>query len=262
MKDFCFLTAESDSLFKRNLEVFCENMKQKNQVSQKEYCLFYPSFGSSKKEDIDFIIYGQAPKGWQPKFKIFETIDIVDLVKEAREYSNTLDTVQDNPIDWININWSPKTKKSFSGKAVIDYNAYRSFFWNVTYKLISDYKKLDRKKWDWSKHLVWSNLMKIAPAARTNPNNSEFNAQLEVSKELFLKEIEDINPRFVIFLTNWNWADEFVKDLGIKESKEGDWIQAQGIFKNTKIIVTDRIQKKQNSENCVREILELIKAKS
>jgi len=104
--------------------------------------------------------------------------------------------------------------------------------------------------------------MKIAPAARTNPNNKEFNAQLEVSKELFLKEIEEINPRFVILLTNWNWADEFVRKLGIEENKEGDWIQAQGIFKNTKIIVTDRIQKKQNGENCVREILELIKAKS
>ena len=265
MKIFSFLSKDYDKLFQQNVEKFCANMKrQDSSYAKKEYCLFYPSFGNSVKNQLDFIIYGQAVNGWDNQFKI-DSFNGSKLTKNAKEYSNTVDDNENTPLDWVNVNWSSGTKAKFlqtvkrkKHPAVFDYNASKSFFWQVTYKLVSDYHKLSRNNPDWSGKMVWSNLMKIAPKEWANPDDIEFEAQKECSIKLFKKEIEEVNPRFVVLLTNMSWAKPFIK--GLEETRvngKHEFIEWAGSYKKTLIIVTKRPYPNGNSEKCVSEILKI-----
>lgn len=142
------------------------------------------------------------------------------------------------------------------------YSTFRSFFWNVTYKLICSYYELDEDSWDWSRKLVWSNLYKIAPAERKNPNNMECQWQEKLAIDLVKKEIEEIKPKFCIVLTNDSWWQPFRRNLNTHSLQLQ--IQKKGIvesveqYKDTKIVVTTRPFKGSSNKH-VKEILKLIK---
>jgi hypothetical protein len=252
--DFSLLSNEYDPLFAANYRAFREKVNGKGDFSDKDYCVIYPSFGTRIKEDIDFIIYGQAPKGWQE----IKSSDPIEITKAARRFSNTTENNQNNPLDWVNQYWSASTKRAHNLNST--YSTCRSFFWNVTYKLISDYRGLGRNSPEWCNYMVWSNLIKIAPAHRVNPGDKEIAAQEEHSVKLFKKEIEEITPKYIILLTNKGWAKPFVSASGIKELENSynpkiiEWV---GEYLNTKIVVTTR-PFTGSSDNHVEEIRKVI----
>lgn len=250
---FSLFSNEYLKLFEKNYISFCRNIKKigNNHYINKKYNLFFPSCGSSIKNDIQFLIYGQAPNGkWTPQFSVNKQIQ-KNLISEAENFSNTTNEGEVCPLDWVNKNWSNR-KKGF--------HLSSSFFWNVTYKLIN--KRINNNVNDekWCKHLVWSNLMKISNAVGGNPDNIEWTAQLECSKQLFKKEIEEIEPEYAILLTNWSWAENFLKrdSFNIKKVNNRPFVEAYGKFGKTTIIVTKRPFRGSNNK-CVTDILELIK---
>lgn len=258
---------------------FFENIKIFNKAAEKgaeDYCAFYPSFGSEGK--VEFIIYGQAVKGWEPKFKPTEQIEESSFLKKSIEYSNSFYTDEGgkshSPLDWVNLRWSPgiykqlsgKEKKYYSDPAWGDYFAFRSFFWNVTYKLIVKYYDLDENCHDWAEKIVWSNLYKIAPAERQNPSEKECTWQQEKSIELVKKEIEEIRPRYCIVLTNDDWWQPFREKLHTKVllgAKSYEYVQSYEEYQGStaKIIVTKRPFAGGNSTVCANEVYEIIKGK-
>ena len=249
METFSLFSEEYNSLFIRNYQQFSENIKKtnKNKLISKVYSLFFPSCGSKKKEDIQFIIYGQATNGWNPVFKVVHPSK--HLLHAAIEYSNTTDPEEICPIEWVQKKWT-------------EYKLYNSFFWNVTYKLINRYNKEEDESNVWVNHIVWSNLMKISPAEGGNPYGKEWDSQFQGAKSLFTKEIEEIRPKFVIILTNWDWANDFLADnpgFSFNIETRYKFIQAKGEYNSkTKILVTKRPRVGDN-ESCVTEILDLIK---
>lgn len=234
-KNYSFLSKAYDNLFEENIQNFCDNISKDKNRASREYCLFYPSFGSSEKKDIEFIFYGQAVKGWCPEFNPTNT-NYQALLTEAKKFSNITEERMLNPLDWVNIYWSKSTKRKYDEKLLSDYDTYRSFFWNVTCKLISDYYQIDRNKPDWSSKLMWSNL----PAERKNPDQKMYEAQLEGCVKLFKKELEEIQPKYAIVLTNFSWAEEFVKGLEGFDISKSEFIEATGYHKKTGVIVSKR----------------------
>jgi hypothetical protein len=238
---------------------FQNNGQLKQSYGDKKYCLFYPSFGVLNNKPIDFLIYGQAVNGWANDFSFGDKLDL-DFVAKAIEFSNTINEGELSPLDWVNINWTNSTKlKAKEQSRIAGYQVFRSFFWNVCYKLVSDYYKLDREKGCWCKHMVWSNLMKIAPKDSGNPNDEEYYAQLKPCMELFKKELDELKPRFAILLANYSWAEEFVKALKCKSIvQDADAkIQFIGQYNETQVIVTKR-PFRGNSEDWVKELLGVI----
>ena len=154
----------------------------------------------------------------------------------------------------MNFRWSRSTYKElcntgntyYNDEEWGDYFAFRSFFWNVTYKLIARYYELDENGRDWAKKIVWSNLYKIAPTERKNPSKEECTWQQGKSIELVEKEIEEIRPKYCIELTNDDWWSPFrekLKTMEISDIKKGyEYIQSyeQCPGSNTRIIVTKR----------------------
>ncbi len=258
-------------------KLFIEGIRKFNKAAQKadeNYCCFYPSFGIDGKS-CEFIIYGQAIKGWQPQFKTTDNIDDDAFLKTSIQYSNSFYSDKEkgnhSPLNWVNVRWSPNIYKQLKGneqefysdKYFGTYYAFRSFFWNVTYKLIARYYGLHENDHTWVKKIIWSNLYKIAPAERTNPSDEECKWQQEKSIELVEKEIEEINPRYCIVLTNDDWWRPFREKLGTKRIaafEDNEYIESYEQYPKiqTKVIVTKRPYVGGKSNDCVDEILKLI----
>lgn len=264
-------SAEYNKLFIENIGEFAKAAKNK----EEDYCAFYPAFGKDGK-DFDFIIYGQAVKGWQPIFKAADKINGEEFIKQSAEYSNSFyadnEKGDHSPLDWVNARWSQgvynqlnEAEREFYGDSEWgDYYTFRSFFWNVTYKLINRWYGLDENSIGWAKKIIWSNLYKIAPAERMNPSEEERVWQMKKSIELVKKEIAEINPRFCIVLTNDTWWEPFRQKLKTKtitdlENKEYIESYEQYPDRDTRIIVTKRPFSGGNSNICADEIISLIK---
>ena len=253
-KNFDKLSEAYDILFKKDIEAFAEAQKQsKTNHAEKNYTVFYPSFGV-KKKDCKFLVYGQAVKGWKPNFNAFAELNrngfSQKLLEESIEYSNAYHASQNhNPLDWINIYWSNasynnfvKTEKDRQFYEPSDFRVHRSFFWNVIYKLICEHYDLDKNSFHWSSKLVWSNLYKIAPSERENPSPQEKELQQKISLELVRKELDEIQPAYCIVLTNRSWWLPFQKDLKTENIPfvKNSVIESVEKYGRTTIIVTSR----------------------
>jgi len=259
-----------DSLYLENIRQFIERIKEVNKDDDNEFIDFYPCFGVKKNEKSDFLIYGQAPNGWRSGFQLDDNINLEKVHDSYCQSNKFLSERNHSPLDWVNVQWSNSdynrncndslSKEFYNGS----YRAYRSFFWNVIYKLICDYYQIDRESWEWSKKIVWSNLYKIAPA-NANPNGFYKSQQHPLASELVKKEIEEINPKYCIVITNGDWWKPFHEALNttiIKEEVLGSDSEIFSFekFNQTKIIITNR-PRFGNSNKFVRQILELIKSK-
>lgn len=252
-------------LFIRNIEEF-----KRQAGKNRKYAVFYPSFGAAKNENPEFLVYGQAVKGWGSIFNSSLEINKEQLLKEAIEYSNDFYKEKNHsPLDWVNVYWGKNYYRRFVTTQAekefyppMSYSTSMSFFWNVTYKIICRYYGLDENSWDWSKRLVWSNLYKIAPAERKNPNDIECKWQEKLSIDLVKKEIEEITPKFCIVLTNDSWWQPFRNNLNTQtlqfQNQNKGIVESVEQYKDTKIIVTTR-PFKGSSDKHVKQILEVIK---
>lgn len=241
-------------LFIQNIQQFSKHIKNKN-----KYTVFYPTFGIRQAEQCDFLIYGQALNGGDVG-RGFKENGLKSLIEWWNSYYEG-----HTPLDWVNVYWSKSLyEKKINTKELKDfyeplkYTTWRSFFWNVTYKLICDFSDLDKNvSWEWTKKMVWSNLYKISPAKGGNPSDDECKWQ-ELSHQLIQKEIEEINPRFCIVMTNDAWWEPFRMKLGTIKQKLSQNIESVEKYNNTTIIVTKRSRVGKSSD-IAKEILQTIK---
>jgi len=264
MKPYNQFSEEYNNLYFRNIIEFQKKFKEISS-EDKSFVDFYPSFGIKENERTDFIIYGQAVNGWGSGFNIDEEINYEKIKNSINASNSYYKDNNHNPIDWVNIQWSntiyndecqdENIKNFYNGS----YRTNKSFFWRVTYKLISDYYGLNRAGFEWSKKLVWSNLYKIAPDG-ANPSWIEKNLQQPLSAYLIKKEIEEIKPKFCVILTNISWWMPFREVL---KSKIVDFdtplseIESVEVYETTKIIITKR-PFIGNSDEFVKQILRII----
>lgn len=194
-------------------------------LAQKKYCLFYPMIGKEYNERKDLIVYGQYAADWKPSFKLTKDKKLIEgLVKKAYEYSIVS---RGCPLDWVNKYW-------------IKQNIYRSFFWNITYKLAME--RYGRTENDWNHIITYSNLMKIAPMGDDSFPYELFQAQLYNAGHLFKEELSILQPRNVLIITGLhNWAEPVLRAAGIKFTQhKGDFVEATTAYRGSHIIIAKK----------------------
>ncbi len=194
-------------------------------LAQQKYCLFYPMIGKEYNEKKDLIVYGQYAADWKPSFKLTKDKKQIEaLVKKAYEYSIVS---RGCPLDWVNKYW-------------IKQNIYRSFFWNITYKLVME--RYGRTEKDWNHIITYSNLMKVAPMGDENFTSELFQGQLYNAGHLFKEELSILQPRNVLLVTGLqNWAEPVLRAAGIKFTPhKGDFVEATTAYRGSHIIVAKK----------------------
>ncbi|MCB0697304.1 MAG: hypothetical protein KDC07_08065 [Chitinophagaceae bacterium] len=194
-------------------------------LANNRYCLFYPMIGKEYNEKKDLIVYGQFATDWKPAFKLTkDKKQIETLVKKAYEYSVVS---RGCPLDWVNKYW-------------IKQNLYRSFFWNITYKLVME--RYGRTEKDWNHIITYSNLMKISPIPVDVFPNELIQGQLFNAAHLFKEELSILQPRNVLLITGLqNWAEPVLRAAGIKFTTEkGEFVEATTAYRGSHIIVAKK----------------------
>lgn len=245
---FLKLSDKYDEAYQAHLVAFQQKFVSTFPDPEKShYTDFYPSIGIAEGKSVDLVVYGQAVGGWQKELDMRKEVP-KRRVDVSRKFSNH-HFKGDSPIDWVNARWTPselaKVKNAPQWKYYKQkdstYWANRSFFWQVTYKFLEAHLALEVDSWNWSKHLVWSNLYKIAPQT-ANPTEADRILQRPLSVDLVRLELQELKPRLCIVLTNYSWWSHFHRGLPTTSVKHRAYptVEAVERFEETTIIVVKR----------------------
>lgn len=207
-----------------DLQKYLQTVENKS-LLQSRYCMFYPMIGKDYEEKRELIVYGQYVNNWKPTFKLTKDKKQAEtIVKKAYDYSTVS---RGCPLDWVNKYW-------------IKQNIYRSFFWNIVYKLTME--RYGRNEKDWNHIITYSNLIKITDTKSDTVQPDVFKAQLPHSAHLFKEELSLLQPKNVVLITGLNnWAEPVLKTAGIRFQSHSDGhVQATGAYRGSHIIVADR----------------------
>lgn len=168
----------------------------------------------------DLMVVGRALNGSNHCFNFSQLTNprernhVLRMIRESAYGRPDEDTC---PLQWVTDEWGNEN----------DYNPAKSAFWRVIRRIVHTLKIAAQDE-PWSSSLVWSNLYKISPHGGGNPGNKLCNLQLDGCKTLLFKEIEDYQPKRLLFLTGWDWAKDFLEGKGDIQSVDKGYVQASG----------------------------------
>lgn len=164
-------------------------------------CGFLASVGWNY--DRTLMVLGRAPNGWASGW----SPDALTSVEAAERFaSETLDGVQrptgsSGPMNWVAEQWG----------ASEGYSTARSAFWRVIREVYAGISEHAKEPSDWSDHLAWSNLYKLAPEDGGNPSETLSSLQFATCLRMFRTELDEFAPRHVVILSGWGWARPFIE---------------------------------------------------
>ncbi len=157
----------------------------------KNICTFAIQWGENfpTEKNKGFLFVGKAVNGW---IAGDEDVDnLFDKNNSKRIFE------RDNQMEWVNNNEGSKN----------GYNSRRSAFWRLIKKVSKTYYPQK-----WYSNIAWTNLYKIAPSKKGNPNNKLQIQQRKICIELLQIEINVLSPEYVIMLTS-GWERSFIEEI-------------------------------------------------
>lgn len=185
---------------------------------------------------IRFMLIGRAPNGW---------MQINTKTKEIFGIEANLQYQDVKRWNWIKeINGKLYSVNDENGKK---YSLNRSAFWSYSrevFKCLSNQVEGDKV---WQKNIVWSNLYKVAPLDGGNPCSKSQKVQLNASKEILKKELNEFNPTHILIMSGFEFFKPFselfdeVKDNGKRnKSSKKDFVEGTAKYKKAKVVIACR----------------------
>ena len=166
-------------------------------VAQPEDCIFCVQWGKNYpvEQNKGILFVGKAVNGWITKEKEMNVL----FGSGAERIFDRADQMQ----------WVENLERNKGG-----YDTKKSSFWRVN-------KQISQKFYpdNWSSHIAWSNLCKIAPFKGGNPNNTLYYNQRATCQKILEKEIEILSPKYVVMLTS-GWEKDFLLFLNDNQPAE------------------------------------------
>ena len=214
-------------LYKKLIEQIYDNKKF---YTEKELCIWPSCVG--KEYNNELMIVGRAGNGGE-----------ICIDKTESEYSdNLLNEINDNlnrGLQWVIDRWGNKN---------FGYNTKKSAFWRLSKKL--SYKLVDNSDFVFNK-IVYSNLYKVSNYSGGNPSSGLIKIQIDICREILMKEIEIYKPKIIVFLTGWSWAKDFLENIkNIMINTTNQYVEFVGHCGDAMIIVSQHPQAKPEKEHC------------
>ncbi len=226
----------------RNLLNSLEQSNYRNRTQA--LCCFSAQKGVLYNNNL--MVVGRAVNDWDGEFQL-DNIKTELLLEKLFPNSSS----SNFPLEWVESSWG-----SSDG-----YNTKKSAFWRVIRELSLNINQLDSDD-HWATKLVWSNLYKIAPSGGGNPSDSLSGYQFDACNNLLKAEIEEFQPKCIVFLTGINWFDRFLSEnITLKAVPGTKWVDASGVLNlnglASKVVIAKHPQGKPESE-LINEIIEVL----
>ena len=156
-----------------------------------KWCAFWPMVGpeypSAPKK---LLVCGRALNGWDDTIFSCEQ-DASDLVARCERSFGPSDG-EDHKLGWVEARWGQGA----------EYRTSRSAFWRVVRDLAGH---LGYAGSGWTRHIAWTNVMRVSPAKEGNPEDWSWQAQLPHAAQLLAHEVEILQPDVLVFLVGKSW---------------------------------------------------------
>lgn len=192
-----------------------------------------------QRQDIRLLWVGRAVNSWN-KYNVDD-----DNVAETLAQEQIDSYCGKTGFDWMKEKDKEEKKFNYKGSA----------FWRTCEKvLLSMAPDIRADEEEWNENIVWTNLYAAAPKDGGNPNSSLCKAQRAVCVRLLRNCFEDMEPSHVVFVTGWDWFEEFRgKDAegffsAVSVVEGSRYVVGQGRIGNAKILITVRPERKPEQE--------------
>ena len=172
------------------------------------------------------MVVGRATNGWTHSFRRQQLLaprGPERWAQRAREDSED----DECPMLWVARCWGARK----------GYNTKGSAFWRVSGTVASELLGIELSDLQWPSQMAWSNLYKVAPAARKNPGNRLCRVQLETTAELLRREVAELKPKRVLVLAGGDWFEDFEKPLGLDVSWTKGLIEGVAESRGTRWVI-------------------------
>ena len=199
----------------------------KDRYKEDKVVVFTPAKGTKYDAVKELMVVGRAVNGWQNVVDKSTEVDKTPILKQLRK------RLENDNLWWVDDSRGAKD----------EYNTNKSAFWRVIRLLATEFYGEDPEVIN---TIVWSNLYKVAKVERGNPSTGLINVQFEHCLNILKLELDYFQPKYVVFLTGYNWAANFIDGLGVKSrGKYKDrFIEFIGTYKNSNIVVAQHPQGK------------------
>lgn len=219
----------------RYTELLSQLKNSQYENKSQSLCCFNAQLGSEYNNNL--MIVGRAVNGWYNEFDL-DTLEPDRMVSLLFDNQNKTTC----PLKWVLDSWGNTE----------GYNTKSSAFWRVTRRLSIELNNTALES-DWANKIAWSNLYKVAPSTSGNPSDKLCDYQFAGCSNLLLAEIEEYQPKVVVFFTGLNWFNGFLDNSVLTScSNEFNWVDAYGTMytknKEIKIIVAKHPQGKPETE--------------
>ncbi|GEM_PF-2103165 len=196
-----------------------------------------------REEGFKLMFVGRAVNGWEVEFEDCSTLE------------NTVNSVvrQKNLLDDFAKDFVPVTKKDKDGNDVVEkYYFAKSPFIRMMKALVREKRGTDE---EWQKHIVWSNLFKVALRTTGNPSWMMVREDIPLYCDILEQEILIHKPDLIVFATEDGFFDPYpnndkygsflplLNEKSIKKDNLPDYITMVGRhsgWSRIKIIVCQR----------------------
>ena len=218
----------------------------KTYSGEKGLTALFPIEGNKYKSRRDLMVVGRAlnswgnehEKMWWSKDKFSKQIgnNIIGYSKEKGGVCS---------MKWITDHW----KKNSEASEKDGYHMNSSAFWRVTKNILKELK-VTQSETDWSSYLVWTDLYKVSYNDGGNPSKRLMNTQFKDCVSFLKKEIEYFNPKRILFLTGYDWFEEFENEKAfekkfiVERKYRGELVEWKGYLGRIKIVVAKHPQGK------------------
>jgi len=199
-----------------------------------------------KNSDSRLLVYGRAVDGWrncwQPHSPVEESLTKILKIPEADKLAD------------CEMNWILRNRKNWAGSKVgskVGYNYKSSSFWCGTRDVL---KALEEKsiltESEWPSRLAWSNVYKISPSERGNPQEGLRSIQIPHCIQILQAEIQHLEPNNILFITG-GWGIKILESIGVKQQTTDKIVQFAEIVKfkygNAKVVVAVRPERQKRT---------------
>ncbi len=193
-KDEPVMSDSRIDLYRRRIyphyKAICDNDEVCAINEQRELSLFCTQWGSNWRRGDSILFVGRATNGWDGGLDADAILNL----------KNTLFNAEDQ-MRWIDDVWTDQPQGSWSGA--------RSPFWRVI-RAVTERQHPD----EWYSHIAWSNLCRVSFKDKGNPTDPLFWAQKDECRELLKIDVEELRPRVVVMITDYeNWGHWFTDVL-------------------------------------------------
>lgn len=164
---------------------------------------FWPRIGSGYSSGL--MVVGRAVNGWIDEIAAPALADAAARADLRAAMRRTAEADGQCPMRWVTDAWGRPG----------GYSTARSAFWRHVRTVLAALEPGSAGDPQWSGHLAWSNLAKIAPADGGNPGGPLLQVQREMGPALLAREIAELNPSRVLVLTGRWWFEAFAERLGL-----------------------------------------------